>query len=639
MHCAEDGPRSAGYLKMDTLETFRSPYSSFGHLDRLFESAKKNTIIQLRWPLVILCCYLLLYSPQAWLPPIQTYAILFFYLLSNVSLYLIQDDSFESPYFYGSLLFFDTVFIAVALAVSGGATSDFYIACFFTLLLSCICNDPRGLLVLTFVAPLLYGYVVFHSSSMVDPSAYLRLPFPLVIAMFYGYFAQVERIRRVGLKHAEEARRQQRAAEEIRRHRDRLEVLHDVNVAVTSTIDFSRVLNLFLDKALAHLPYTAAVVRLRNSETGAMETVAMKGLNAPAQDGPPDPCTFFDAVIETKAPLLIPNLFARQDIDNLPWFREAGLVAMLGVPLIANGEGLGSVTFLTREERSFSADELGFLSTLAGQTALAFDHAQLFDRIRRQTDELRNANKVKDEFLGVVSHELRTPLNVISGYTSMLLEAMLGEITPIQEKALETIARQSRELHSLINSVLQVSSIEADMLQADIHEVNLWEFVSELRSSYDYPLGKDLTLLWDFPTDLPTVHTDRGKLKHILENLINNSIKFTDHGSVTISACYLPAKKTLVFKVSDTGIGIPKDQLPNIFERFRQADSSDTRAYGGVGLGLYIVKKFTNLLAGTIQVDSQPGQGATFTVRIPCEQTPCRTHVEFALPAAHSAGI
>ena len=302
---------------MDTLDTFRSPCSTFGHLDRLFQGAKKTTIIQIRWPLVILCCYLLLYSPNGWLPPIQTYALLLFYLLTNVSLYLIHDDSVESPYFYGPLLFFDTVFIALALAVSGGATADFYIACFFTLLLSCICNDPRGLLVITFVAPLLYGYVVLTSSSILDSSAYLRLPFPLVIAMFYGYFAQIERIRRTGLEHAEQAQRHQRAAEEISRQRERLEVLHDINSAVTSTIDSVQVLNLFLDKALAHLPYAAAVVRLRNPETEAMETVATKGVSLPTQDVYTDAFTFFDSLIEAKAPLNISNVLTGGGVEDL----------------------------------------------------------------------------------------------------------------------------------------------------------------------------------------------------------------------------------------------------------------------------------------------------------------------------------
>jgi signal transduction histidine kinase len=317
--------------------------------------------------------------------------------------------------------------------------------------------------------------------------------------------------------------------------------------------------------------------------------------------------------------LIIRNAASDAGIQDVKGLREEGLVSFLAVPLIANGEVLGSLGFLTREEHDFSPDEVGFLSTLAGQAAIAVHHAQLFDQIRQQASELQNANKVKDEFLGVVSHELKTPLNVISGYTNMLLQAMLGELSPIQEKALQTVARQSRELHSLINCVLQVSSIEADMLEPDIHDVNLWEFICELRSSYDYPLDKDVKLVWEVPTDLPTVCTDRGKLKHILENLVNNAIKFTDGGSVTISARYRPGRKIMEFKVSDTGIGISKDQLATIFERFRQVDSSDTRAYGGVGLGLYIVKKYTTLLEGTIQVDSKPGEGSTFTLRIPCQ--------------------
>ena len=198
-------------------------------LDRLFEAAKKRTVIQLRWPLVILCSYLLLYAPNSWLTPAHTNAILIFYLLTNATLYFVADDFFDSPYFYGPLLFFDTAFLAISLTVSGGATTDFYVACFFTLVLSCICNDSRGLFLVTLLAPILYAYVVFNSTTTHDSSVYLRLPFPLVISMFYGYFAQVERIKRQAKEKEEQARQQQKAAEEIKRQRERLEVLHEVN--------------------------------------------------------------------------------------------------------------------------------------------------------------------------------------------------------------------------------------------------------------------------------------------------------------------------------------------------------------------------------------------------------------------------
>ena len=607
-------------------------------LDRLFEAAKKRTVIQLRWPLVILCSYLLLYAPNSWLTPAQTNAILIFYLLTNATLYFVADDFFDSAYFYGPLLFFDTVFLAISLTVSGGATTDFYVACFFTIILSCICNDSRGLFLVTLLAPALYAYVAFNSAATHDSSVYLRIPFPLVISMFYGYFAQVERVKRLVKEKEEQARQQQEAAEEIRRQRERLEVLHEINVAVASTIESTRILNAFLEKALIHLPYAAAMVRLRHRETGLLETAASKGITTIEFATSINPLGLADEIFEARSLVTVGSVFEDARIKDCELFQREGLVSFVGLPMVASGEFLGSLIFLTREEHHFGEEEIEFLSTLTGQVAIALHHSQLFNQIQRQANDLQHANKVKDEFLGVVSHELKTPLNVISGYSSMLTEGMLGEITPIQEKALQTVSRQSKELHNLINSVLQVNSIEAEMLQAEFQQVNFWEFLSELRAFYDYPLAKDVRLVWELRTDLPILSADRGKLRHILENLINNAIKFTDQGTVTISARFLASKKAMEFKVTDTGIGIPKELVPSIFERFRQVDGSDTKAYGGVGLGLYIAKKYANLLGGTIHVESKLGQGSTFALRIPCHlQSSSRTQEQLSFPVESEA--
>jgi signal transduction histidine kinase len=624
---------------MGVVQTTESSASaSLRSLDRLFEAAKKRTVIQLRWPLVILCSYLLLYAPNSWLTPAQTNAILIFYLLTNATLYFVADDFFDSAYFYGPLLFFDTVILAISLTVSGGATTDFYIACFFTIILSCICNDSRGLFLVTLLAPALYAYVAFNSAATHDSSVYLHLPFPLVISMFYGYFAQVERVKRLVKEKEEQARQQQEAAEEIRRQRERLEVLHEINVAVASTIESTRILNAFLEKVLIHLPYAAAMVRLRHRETGLLETAASKGITTIEFATSINPLGLADEIFEARSLVTVGSVFEDARIKDCELFQREGLVSFVGLPMVASGEFLGSLIFLTREEHHFGEEEIEFLSTLTGQVAIALHHSQLFNQIQRQADDLQHANKVKDEFLGVVSHELKTPLNVISGYSSMLTEGMLGEITPIQEKALQTVSRQSKELHNLINSVLQVNSIEAEMLQAEFQQVNFWEFLSELRAFYDYPLAKDVRLVWELRTDLPILSADRGKLRHILENLINNAIKFTDQGTVTISARFLASKKAMEFKVTDTGIGIPKELVPSIFERFRQLDASDTKAYGGVGLGLYIAKKYANLLGGTIHVESKLGQGSTFALRIPCHlQSSSRTQEQLSFPVESEA--
>ena len=586
------------------------------HVDRSFHVAKKATVIQLRWPLVILCAYLLLYSPTVWLTLTQTEAFLIFYLLTNATLYFIADDYFDSPYFYGPLLLFDTAFLAIVLTVSGGAGSDFYVACCLTIVLSCIANDSRGLVVVTILAPLLYGYTAFNSGQVHDPSIYLRVLFPLVISMFYGYFAQVERLKRVARENAEHARREHQAAEEIRRQRERLEILQAVSVTVASNLTSQTLLDMLLEKALACLPYAAAILRLQNPETGIMETAAFKGIEA-GLGTVNDALRFVDEIAKSQMPAVIRNCPTDGRVEKSELYKCNRLESLIAVPLITKGERLGTLVFLTREEHDFTPEEIGFLATLAGQTAMATHNSRLFAQNRQQANELRHANKVKDDFLGVVSHELRTPLNVISGYTNMLIERMLGEVTPIQEKALQTIGQQSKELHELINRVLQVSIIEAHMLQAEFDEVNVWELLAELRAFYDYPLRKDVKLIWKFLPDLPTVRTDRGKLRHILENLINNAIKFTDKGSVTISARYVPADQWMEFRVADTGIGIANDQLPLIFEKFHQLDGSETRSYGGVGLGLYIVSQYTAIIDGTIEVESQPGQGTTFSLRIP----------------------
>ena len=126
-----------------------------------------------------------------------------------------------------------------------------------------------------------------------------------------------------------------------------------------------------------------------------------------------------------------------------------------------------------------------------------------------------------------------------------------------------------------------------------------------------------IRLNWDFPPDLPVFKTDSKKLKLIIQNLVNNALKFTDRGHVTVTVRHDPEAKIIEFKVTDTGVGIPKDALPIIFDMFRQADSSETRNYGGVGLGLYIVKKFTELLGGNIGVESVLSKGSTFTLQFP----------------------
>jgi signal transduction histidine kinase len=173
----------------------------------------------------------------------------------------------------------------------------------------------------------------------------------------------------------------------------------------------------------------------------------------------------------------------------------------------------------------------------------------------------------------------------------------------------------------MINGVLQVTKIEADALQAATWDVNLCRLLDELRTNYNIPFGKELVVKWDYPIDLPIISTDDEKLKAVIQNLVNNAIKFTEKGIVTITVRHLVETNMVEFKITDTGIGIPKEKIDSVFNMFQQVDSSATRKYGGVGLGLYIVKKFTELLGGRVVVESSFTEGSTFIVTLPVRPT------------------
>ena len=298
-----------------------------------------------------------------------------------------------------------------------------------------------------------------------------------------------------------------------------------------------------------------------------------------------------------------------------------------GVKLIGSGNLDHRVNIDTGDEIEWLGGEF---NKMAGE--LKVSYATLEQKVKDKTGELEKTNshleqancslvktnKAKDEFLHVMSHELRTPLNVLLGYTQLVKDGLLGTINQEQENALYKVIGGANELMNLISEILSVTGIETGKIRAEMFQIQMGEFLDDLKSNYDLPLDKKLTFKWDYPAEPRIINTDGDKLKHILQNLINNAVKFTDEGSITFTARYFPETKVAEFKVADTGIGIEQEMLPSIFQRFHQLDSSDTRNHGGLGLGLYIVKNYIEVLGGQIQVNSELGKGSIFAVTIPC---------------------
>ena len=421
-----------------------------------------------------------------------------------------------------------------------------------------------------------------------------------------------------------------RLHEETQTSLDRIRALHEIETAITSTLDLQSVLDMLLEKVELFLPVAAAsTVRLHNPSTGTLEALASRG-RAQEISKLGGRST---RIMETQVPLAVLDI--HKDPHTLNPSRYAGLVSYLGVPLIAHKMVLGVLSIYSRVEHEFSKAEIEFLETLAGQAAIAIHNARLFEQISKQARDLESANTVKDEFLAVMSHELRTPLSITMGYTGMMKEGLLGEITPEQEDALQKVLNQSAVQLRMVNDIMETTYFESRTVAIERQLINLSDFFRHLKLDIEAIHEKNQTaLVWEYPQEPMPIVTDSRKLRQIVQNLISNALKFTDQGKVTVSAQTVSRSPTLPLfdsessgqngldqwleiKVWDTGRGIPPDKLDAIFDKFYQLDTSETRLCGGLGLGLYITKKFAELLGGKITVESEINEGSTFTVTIP----------------------
>jgi len=240
-------------------------------------------------------------------------------------------------------------------------------------------------------------------------------------------------------------------------------------------------------------------------------------------------------------------------------------------------------------------------------------------QLSRLYHESLAANRLKSEIVANVSHELRTPLNSIVGYTELLLDSdSLGPDDRVMVKRIQEAAGRQTEL---VNGVLDLGRMESGKMPVEHQPLPLDGFVAELQRRPRGPLAKGVALDWHVPANLPVIETDPEKLATVLENLLSNAIKFTSQGAVTVTVSDLPESKQVQFQVEDTGPGIDARHLDTIFEPFRQIDGSSTRRHGGVGLGLAIVQRYTELLDGRIEVHSQLGSGSRFILTLPYRPT------------------
>ncbi len=238
-------------------------------------------------------------------------------------------------------------------------------------------------------------------------------------------------------------------------------------------------------------------------------------------------------------------------------------------------------------------------------------------KLKKHATEIEIANKSKSYFLANMSHELRTPLNAIIGFSELLKDKMVGSITPKQKSFINDIFSSGKHLLSLLNDILDISKIEADKMTLDIEKTDIpLLFESSLSIVKEKAFAHNIRLNLDIKEGVDQIYVDTRKLKQIIYNLLSNAVRFTTDGGIV----FIKVKKVsdlLEFSVEDTGIGISKENIENLFQPFEQLDNSINKKYEGTGLGLSLVKRLVKLHGGSVEVKSELGKGSCFTVRIP----------------------
>ena len=319
--------------------------------------------------------------------------------------------------------------------------------------------------------------------------------------------------------------------------------------------------------------------------------------------------------------------------------RFFGIQRIVAVPVVVGNRVLGALIGCSKK-RFVAEESMQRLEAFASQAALSLEAALLIEELRSMNQRLEKANRVKSEFLATMSHELRTPLTAIIGFSELLTEGVLGELTDEQKESVREILHNGADLLEMINSLLDMAKIESGKMQLELRPFSTLPLLSRIRKLVNSLIQKKHQEVEIVADEIPLLEGDERKLQQVILNLLSNAIKFTpEGGAIHIALRHFDSwraieektvwKKRLngkrhhfqhgafEFSITDTGIGIPRHELEAVFEPFHQADSSMTRSYGGTGLGLALAKQFVEMHGGLIWAETPEHRGARFVFILP----------------------
>jgi PAS domain S-box-containing protein len=420
----------------------------------------------------------------------------------------------------------------------------------------------------------------------------------------------------------QQAQQAKKAAEKAAQRTFRLQT---VTAALSQSLTPLQVVDVIVEQSMAVLEAASAMVVLVSADRRELEIVKAVGYEVysleSGQKFPIETNVPLAEAVRTGEPVWMETLTDR--ITRYPhlaeYYSRSAYTSWMSLPLMFEGKAVGGISLNFREFRQLSADDREFILAISRQCAQAIYRAQLYEAERQARTNAEQANRVKDEFLAVLSHELRSPLNPILGWTQLLQRQKLPPAKVTQ--ALQTIERNAKLQAQLIEDLLDISRMMQGKLSLNIAPTNLISVIENaIETVHLAAAAKSLKIQTVLQPNHNQVVGDANRLQQVFWNLLSNAIKFTPEGG-RIEINLEQQGNQVKIQVTDNGRGIKPDFLPYVFEYFRQADSSTTRQFGGLGLGLAIVRQIVELHGGTVQAQSLgENLGATFTVLLPTTQ-------------------
>ncbi len=412
-----------------------------------------------------------------------------------------------------------------------------------------------------------------------------------------------------------------RLLETERQQRELAETLREVAGVLSSSLDRERVLQVILEQLERVVAYDNVSVMLTSDE--GLEIVAQRGLDVESQQAilpRAHKLEHLQEVLRECRPLIIADT-----LQDERWWRQASIETArcwMGVPLAARERVIGLLNLGKSQPGFYTAREAELVATFASQAAMAIENARLYvveqqraltlaDALQRQ----RDLDRLKDQFIQNVSHELRTPLGIIYGYAELLDSGELGALAPEQGEPIRVIVRRVRALRHLVSNLTAIMELDTRELRQE--PVDMVELVRAPLPDFEAAAEQaGLSLHTEIPDSVDLVSAHSTHLRRVLDNLLDNAFKFTPFGG-RIGVRLGQEGDEVWLEVSDTGIGIAPEQLEHIFERFYQVDGGMSRRYGGMGLGLALVREVVQVYGGRVEVQSVVGEGSVFRVVLP----------------------